>query len=214
MAEDIPEVGVEERLKEDERHYPQGFTLHDSQPEGRKTGPSQEYFPGCTQKSATIIFEKDFGLLEGEKLVAMGNLLNKILDGSALQDRLHSKPQSMGRGQDLIFPLPLSSEISEGSKHPEMARATCRALNLLYGATVERKKESPSAACLKALSFLCQCVDGMGEWSVFSLPLILTFSLGLKEWTIVEKKLKWHSGFLGKQFHQPCLLKWEAFHFS
>lgn len=87
---------------------------------------------------------------------------------------MHSKPQSLGSGNS-IFPLPLSSRIIEGSTSPLMVRATCRALNLLYGVADEPGKQRVSAAGEEALKFVCRCVDGMGNWSeVFP---VITFDI-------------------------------------
>lgn len=133
--------------------------------EGEKAGPSREYLPATGQTGPAGFLAQEIGELAGKKLVAMGNLLNKILDDFCLFEVVRSKPPALGSGNNCIFPLPLSSKIIEGSSCPDMVRATCHALNMLYGVTDEREKQTESAACLGALKFVCQCVDGMQGWS-------------------------------------------------
>ena len=116
-------------------------------------------------------FEREIGSLEGEKFVAMGNLLNVTLDGLFKLVSSHSRPQPSGKGEFDIFPLPLSSPVIEGSKCPSMARATCRALNSFYSVTFEREKDAVSAAGLRALRFICGCVDDMAMWNDVFPPL-------------------------------------------
>ena len=103
--------------------------------------------------------------------MAMGGLLNKILDDFENDVFLHSRPQSSGTGNGSIFPLPLSSEIIERSSHPRMVVATCRALNFLYGERASRPKQKLSAACGRALEFIVSCVDSMGDWVVVFPPI-------------------------------------------
>ena len=211
-----PGLGVVKRQSEKRQQKPLSFTLHGTQLEGTKAGSSREYFPGCGHNDDTSVFAKDFGFLEGEKIVAMamGNLLNKILDGSFISKSLHGKPQPTGTECDLIFPLPLSSEIVEGSKYPLMAKATCRALNLLYGATVEQKKRRVRVLLVLGPSDLFVNVLMIWETGRKSFRLsTLTFSLGLRVSTIVERKSKWHRNFLGNVFPLLCLLRREEFHY-
>lgn len=94
----------------------------------------------------------------------MGDLLYDILGELASVAKLHSKPQPMGSGKSAIFPLPLSSEIIQRSPYQGMVKATCRALNLLYGEPEEPEKRKCSEASCRALKFICGCVEAMGKW--------------------------------------------------
>lgn len=144
--------------------------------------------------------------------MAMGNLLDIALDDLHNLVISHSKPQSTGKGKVDIFPLPLSSPVIEGSRCPSMARATCRALNSLYGVPLEREKVPVSAGCERAIRFICSCVDAMALWTEVFPPWILRYFSDQKGWTIVERKLEWPRNFPGKLFHLLCLPKSEAFH--
>ena len=140
------------------------FTSTMAGPEGKKAGPSQEYSPGPSFSSRRFL-SSECGALEGRELVAMGDLLNDALGeyGDVLTS--HSRPQPSGLGSMCIFPLPLSSEIIKRSPHPGMVRATCRALNLLYGESQESEKRKLSGAGERALRFVCRCVEDMGNWT-------------------------------------------------
>ena len=118
-----PGLGVESQkaavgaVDQQERHR-LSFTGFLDPVEGGKAGPSQEYSPTGAHTCTTHFLDEECGALTGEKLVAMGGLLNKILDDFENDVFLHSRPQSSGTGNGSIFPLPLSSEIIERSSHP------------------------------------------------------------------------------------------------
>eukprot|EP00435_Cladocopium_sp_Y103_P007936 s2109_g2.t1 len=166
-----PGLGVSEwhdsrAVVAEEQQKKPSFTLHAAQAEGTASGPTQEHTPVSATCGTTNLFDREVGDLEGKKLVAMGPILNHALDGFDFISDRHSKPQPMGKGKDEIFPLPLSSPVIDGSSFPDMVRATCRALNSLYGMPKELKKEPRSAACVRALKFVCGCVEAMVKWDV------------------------------------------------
>ena len=132
--------------------------------EGEKIGPSQEYLPDPETEEPSLFLVEERGALEGKKLVAMGDLLMKIMNDLCFEEFSHSKLQPMGKGSDLIFPLPWSSDIVKRSSHPEMVSATCRALNSLYGVSADGEKREPGPTCERALKFVIRCVDSLGLW--------------------------------------------------
>ena len=133
-------------------------------PEGRKCRPSCEYAPGGALCDTTNFSVEDFGQLAGRKLVEIGDLLNRLMDNAFHDVMLHSKSQPSGYRTNKVFPLPLSSVVIEGSRHPAFARATYRSLNLFYGEPDGGKNKSPGPACLRALKFVVSCVDEVGSW--------------------------------------------------
>ena len=150
---------------------PPSFTTGTLPVEGKKPEPSWADAPTGAASSTTNVFEREVGSLQGEKFVAMGNLLDIALDDLHNLVISHSKPQSTGKGKVDIFPLPLSSPVIEGSRCPSMARATCRALNSLYGVPLEREKVPVSAGCERAIRFICSCVDAMALWTEVFPPM-------------------------------------------
>ena len=132
--------------------------------EGEKSRKSCEYTPSGTRTGTTIFSEEEFGKLAGSKLVGIGDLLYRLMDDSFKDVMLHSKSQPSRLRNNAVFPLPLSSVVIEGSKHPAWVKATCRALNLLYGEPDGDKNRCPGAACLRALKFVVECIDDMSLW--------------------------------------------------
>ena len=130
-----------------------------------KFGVTQEYLPAGEAYRSTPFWSNKFKGLDGKGLVSMGELLNDILDEFQYNGILHSRPQPSGHVPSCIFPLPLSSEILGSSPCASMARATCRALNFLYGESDGGKKVKPSKARDRALGFIRQCVEYVGEWN-------------------------------------------------
>ena len=157
-------VGLDVSAGEFGAKPPFGFTSSELAVEGEKFGMSQEYPPAVTRSDTTNFCLEDRCSLEGKDLVAMGSILNVILDEFLNKGSMHSKSKSSGLVKCCIFPLPLSSEILGNSPYPSMARATCRALNLLYGESDDGKSGRPSAARDRALGFICQCVESVGSW--------------------------------------------------
>ena len=144
-----------------------GFTDAFFESEEEKVGPSQEYPPGSrTEATADFLVEK-YGALDGKKLVAVGDLLMNFMNDLSFDGFLHSKLQPTGKGSDLIFPLPWSSDIVRRSSAPAMVSATCRALNSLYGANDDAVKREPGESCLRALKYVVQCVESMESWNEF-----------------------------------------------
>ena len=141
------------------------FTSNTVPAEERKIGPSQEYSPVGPCVDTTKPVSDSCRDLEGKDLVAMGDILSSILDEFHVKGFMHSKSQSSGLVPSCIFPLPLSSEILGSSPYGSLARATCQALNLLYGESDGGKKMRPSGARDRALKFILQCVETVGSWN-------------------------------------------------
>ena len=158
-------VGSNANASEFGAKAPSCFTPGQVAVEEEKVGPSQEYPPAVTRSGATNVCSEECSALEGKALVDMGDILNGILDEFHFKGSTHSKPQSSGLVKNCIFPLPLSSEILGNSPYASMARATCRALNLLYGESDDGKSVGPSVARDRALTFICECVEAVGGWS-------------------------------------------------
>ena len=164
-----PVAGVVEQSYESSGRVEQlentpGFTIKEPLAEEAKSGPSREYPPAGARCSTTNFLPGDCGELSGQRVVAMGGLLNQMLDDLMSDQFLQCKPKPLGDGCFSIFPLPESSEIVERSGYPQMVKATCRALNLLFGETTPQRKKDLSAACTRALEFIIRCVDSMGSW--------------------------------------------------
>lgn len=141
------------------------FTFCRTPLEEGKAGPSQEYPPSGPSNPSTTFFEKDCGALEGRKLVAVGGYLMKVMDDLGFDEFVqHGKPQPTGLGKDHVFPLPWSSKLVQMSSCAPLVAATCRALNQLYGVTAVDEKSVPSAASLRALSFVIKCVESWDKW--------------------------------------------------
>eukprot|EP00435_Cladocopium_sp_Y103_P019508 s2655_g4.t1 len=159
LQHDVGADGMREQIKP-----PTCFTSALKPSEEVKSGATREYPPEGDTLGTTSFYSRECGELTGQTVVGMGRLLNLMLDDIPFQPVLHSKPKPSGNGQSCIFPLPLSSDIIERSRHPQMVRATCRALNLLYGETTPASEKKLSAACARALEFVVRCVDSMGSW--------------------------------------------------
>ena len=132
--------------------------------EGEKCGPSREYLPALSEYNSPGVLAEDFQFLSGKSLGAMGGLLMKLMDVCQFDQTLHSKPQPSGKDCKSVFPLPWSADIVQKSAQPALASATCRALNLLYGAEDGEKRGSLSAATVRALKFVVRCVETACNW--------------------------------------------------
>ena len=167
---ETPKRGVEVGAKDASRGMatgaPPAQVASNFSVEGGKYGPTREYLP--TAPSGGIVGEDHhiFSSLEGQGMGAVGNLLMSLMDLGQFDLLVHGKPQSSGSGTNDLFPLPWSTDILDECTHPALARATCRALNLLYGVVDGGKKKAVCAATERALKFIMKCVDSFSGWDV------------------------------------------------
>ena len=160
-----PEAGRLGKLDSSEGHRSANektpcFTFCRTPLEEGKSGPTQEYLPSGPCHQRTTIFDEESGALAGKKLVAVGEVLVKMMNDLMFDEfKLHGKPLPTGSGKDHIFPLPWSSSIVQDSPCAPLVVATCRALNHLYGVTAVDEKNVCSAASMRALAFVIKSVE-------------------------------------------------------